>query len=641
MRAILLAAAAAASTLPGGAQTGAAPAVSEPTVVTVTGYPLPVSTVPAAVTVLGKDTVEGSCSASFYDILSTSALLNINRNGGQGGYSSITIRGGKPNFTLVLVDGIEINDIIDSLGGAVDFSPLTTDNIQQVEIVRGPLSAVYGSDAVSGVVNFVSRRGASQPVLDVSGMLGSFGTRNSRISTAGQRGKLDYSLSGSFLDVGEQVKQDPYRLGAFSFHSGIALGRDEFLGVTARFTDSTTQGFPVGGGGPEYSVLGQAQRIDARQWLIGAVFEQRPASFWDYGLAFDVFSRGQDLAIPAILDGIPASARSVPATMGTTSFQRYHGSFTNGLRLGKSWSAHVTGGLREDTGWNHSVLAGVIPDRFEQSRTIVSATGDLLYAVERWTASVGVRADKTGGYTAFVSPHAGIRYQAAGWLRLHSSWGEGYKLPSFYSLSDPLIGNRNLLPEYSRSIDAGLTAELLGNRITVDAGYFRNRYRDLIDFSAQQFRLINRSEVRTQGLELEARARVSRRIELGGSYSQLDWKLEPADEPFRNVPRWRAAGRIAWNPSARWQWGAEVLAVGRRADFELPVPLDSVAGGYSTVSLHAAYEPSRRVSLSLRVDNLLDARYHLYVGFPDPGIYVRAGVTYHVLTPGRSARGVR
>jgi vitamin B12 transporter len=619
------------------AQTAPVPQpVSGPTVITVTGYPMPPSTIPAAVTVIEQDVLGPNCSDSSVDLLSTSALLNVSRNGGQGGYGSITIRGGKPNFTLVLLDGIEINDISDSLGGAVDFSALSTGNIRQVEIVRGPLSAVYGSDSVSGVVNFVSRRGESQPSLDITSELGGFWTRGVGVNAAGLFGKLDYSFSGSFLGIGEQVKKDPYQLGTGAFHSGIALASDKFLTVTTRFADSVTQGFPVGGGGPEYSLVQQPQRVEARQFLLGFEFDQKVAPFWSYGIAFDFFDRRQDLVIPAILDRIPPSLQSIPAIQGNTSFQRYHGSFSNSLRLAKSLSVHLTSGLRQDDGRSDSVLGGKTPERFDLNRTNAYASGDLLYTVARWTASLGIRADHNSGLGALLSPRAGLSYQIVpGQLRFHVSAGRGYKLPSIYSLGDPLIGNKTLRPEFNKSIDAGLSLDLFSKRLSIEAVYFGNWYHDLIDFSAQQFRLVNRSAVQTRGLELEAKTRLNSRIQLSGSYSYLDWKLNPSVEPFRDVPHWRVAGGIAWTPSQRWQWGVEALAVGRRTDFQLPVPLESSVGGYATVSLHASCELSERVTSFFRAENLLNARYHQFVGFPDPGIYFRVGLIYHAWKPGQ------
>ena len=594
----------------------------EPTVVTVTGYPLPVTTVPASITLFNFDAIKQAVSDSAADLLSSTATLNVNRSGALGGYCSINIRGGKPNFTQVMIDGIQVNDIADSLGGAVDFSALSTGNIQQVEIVRGPLSSVYGSDSVSGVIQFVSRRGATQPYLDLTAASGSFATRNIGVAAGAQSGKLDYSLSVSYLGVSEQVKNDPYQLGTAAFHAGIAVSSNKFLAVTARFADSVTAGYPVGGGGSEYSVLQQAQRVEARQFLFGTQFDQRVNPTWSYGLAFDFFNRTQDLNIPAILDRNPPTFRSVPATLAGTAFDRYHAAFTNSFKVARSLTAHVSGGYRTDVG----------DANFHLNRTSFSLTTDLLYTIERLTLSFGARGDKVLDNRTYTSPHAGLMYQIVpGNLRLHATWGKGFKLPSFYSLADPLIGNSTLGAEYNQSFDAGLTADVFHKRVTVDAVYFHNTYRNLIDFSAQQFRLINRGLVETAGMEMETKVRLTNEIKLGASVNYLDWNLTPANEPFRNIPHWRVASTASWIPSRHFNLGVQFLAVGRRSDFQLPVPSLSSVGGYSTLSAHASFEVSERVTAFLRIDNLLNAKYHQFVGFPDPGLYVRLGVTFQAL----------
>ncbi len=170
-----------------------------------------------------------------------------------------------------------------------------------------------------------------------------------------------------------------------------------------------------------------------------------------------------------------------------------------------------------------------------------------------------------------------------------------------------------------------------GKRLTADAVYFRNSYHDLVDFSAQQFRLINRSAVETSGMEFETKALIADGFQFGASVNYIDWSLNPSTEPFRNIPHWRVASSLAWSPSRKWKLGLEFLGVGRRADFQLPVPSVGTVGGYSTLSLQAMYEASPRASVFFRVDNLLNAKYHQFVGFPDPGVYARAGVTFHAL----------
>ena len=139
----------------------AAPPPPEPTVVTVTAQATPLSETSASVTVLSRDYIESSRSETAADLLRAAPFLQIAQSGGSGGLTTITIRGSKPNFVMVLIDGIPVNDITTSLGGSFDFSSLPLDNIERIEIIRGPLSSIYGSDAIGGVINFISRRGGA------------------------------------------------------------------------------------------------------------------------------------------------------------------------------------------------------------------------------------------------------------------------------------------------------------------------------------------------------------------------------------------------------------------------------------------------------------------------------------------------
>ncbi|HEY4087607.1 MAG TPA: TonB-dependent receptor plug domain-containing protein, partial [Bryobacteraceae bacterium] len=139
-----------------------------PTVVTVTAQGMPVSEVPASVTVLSRDYIESSHADNAADLLRAAPFLQIAQTGAGGGLTTVSIRGAQSNFTLVMIDGIPVNDSTNLLGGAFDLTTLPVSNIEQVEIVRGPLSSIYGSDAIGGVINFISRKGAKKSLIEAS-----------------------------------------------------------------------------------------------------------------------------------------------------------------------------------------------------------------------------------------------------------------------------------------------------------------------------------------------------------------------------------------------------------------------------------------------------------------------------------------
>ena len=160
---------------------------------------------------------------------------------------------------------------------------------------------------------------------------------------------------------------------------------------------------------------------------------------------------------------------------------------------------------------------------------------------------------------------------------------------------------------------------------------FYNSFRDLVDFSPQLFQLVNRSRATTRGVELGAALPLNGKGRLGGHLQFLDWELQGTTEPLRDRPRWRGGSYVDWeiHPRTRLRW--EILWVGERYDFQLPVPEMETVGGYSTSSLVFGYRLAQGLEAFGRVDNVFDSSYQEFIGFPHPGIYARAGLRLRVL----------
>jgi vitamin B12 transporter len=601
---------------------------AEPTVITVTGQATPISATSASVVVVTRQVIEDSHAENVVDVLRQIPFLFVAQSGARGGLTTITLRGGKPNFTVVLYDGIPINDITDVLGGSYDLSTMSTDGIEQIEIVRGPLSSMYGSDAIAGVINIIPRRGEGKPVFEVGGALGSFLTRDVNAAVSGKTGNLDYSFAGSYLDIGQQVKKDPYSLGTAGVNSHLTLGNDKLLSFVVRYQNAETAGFPPGGGGPEYSILQETQSVHTVELVTGIGFQQQVNPTWLYALSFDFFDRTQNSNIPPLLDAIPPTFNSIPAEITDTNFKRYRFNFTNTLRLGSNLSAELGAGWMREEGVSTGTLA-TIPDNFTLTRDTADVNGVVTYSVHGLTATAGMRVDKTTNFRAVYSPSVGISYRIASQgPRFKANWGRGFKTPSFYALADKVVGNPLLKPEFSRSYDLGVEDNFLHGKLRGELTVFRNSYTDLVDFSAVVFRLVNRSQARTEGAEFALTAPINSRLELRTYASYLQWRLMDTTEPLRDVPHWQSGGGITWKIRPRWHSQADILAAGRRYDFQVPVPLQQTVGGYSTASLSTSYEFSDAFTGSVRVDNLFNQQYHEYIGFPNPGVYVRVGVQY-------------
>ena len=279
----------------------------DPIVVTVSAEAIPLSASSASVTILTREFVEESRAESMADLLRQVPFLYMSQTGGRGGLTTVSLRGGETNFTLVMIDGVPVNDITNLLGGAVDFATISTDNIEQVEIVRGPMSSLYGSEGIGGVINIITRSGEDEPYLSVEGTLGNFGTSRAGFQSGGKLSWVDYSLSGSYFDIDEQIENDGFSVGTVSFKSTLPLGAGKALQFTTRYQDSRSRGFPENGGGPGFSILRDPKVADVEQLTLGLGYQQQVSPGWLYGLDFDLFSRQQDDMAPAILDGLPPS----------------------------------------------------------------------------------------------------------------------------------------------------------------------------------------------------------------------------------------------------------------------------------------------------------------------------------------------
>ncbi len=597
----------------------------DPTVVTVTARAMPLSSTSASVTVLTRDYIDSSHADSAADLLRSTPFLQIAQSGSSGGLTTVTIRGAKSSFTLIMIDGIPVNDITTLLGGSFDLSSLPIDSIEQVEIVRGPLSSVYGSDAIGGIINFISRKGSKTSILDISGELGTFLRRQIKVDTAGTWKALQYSAGATWLDVGPQVADDAYSVGSLSLNGSLNLGPNRILDFTARWLNDESAGFPAGSGGAEYAILRQPVSDHAIELVLGTSLKGQVRPWWIYSVDLDRINRTENNATPAVLDQVPPTFHSLPSSTSYTDFTRVRLGATSRFILHPHLSLALSAGVHQETGSTVAFLNATIPQSFAISRTSMLGGSEVEYSTSRLTATAGFSFDKTSGYGEVTSPRLGVNWlPMEGGPRFRTSWGKGFKLPSFYSLGNPSVGNPLLRPERANSFDAGLEQTIPATHLTGSITYFRNDFQDLINFDSVTFRLMNTSRILTQGAEFGADYAVTSQFHFGLDVSYVAW-TNPA-QPLRNIPHGNGGVHFDWKFSARLRARAETQWMGRRYDFQIPLPNETSVGGYSNTNVSANYEVSRRLSFYLRGDNLFNAKYHEFIGFPTPGIALRFGV---------------
>ncbi len=614
-----------------------APLELDPVVVTATVVPTPLSRESASVTVISRQQIEAQKVRNVIDLLRQAPGLHIDQAGARGSVSSVYTRGGDPNFTVVLIDGVKVNDPTNSRGGSFDFSTLNTENIERIEIVRGPLSAVYGSDAMSGAINIITRQGKAKATRKVEVAGGRYEYLRMAADVQGMVGVMDYAVSGAYVDNGEPVEGSGFE--NFTLYANLGLPPTDNMELrwVVRYANSDSDAFPDDSGGPEFAVLRDVETRDMQELTLGMTLVHTPLPWWEYHLQFGLYNRREDVDSPGVAPGV-RSPVGIPPNIARNSFWRYdltlHNLFpvTKGVQLAMGAQAQF-----EDGTSRGSLDFGgfLVPTNFELSRDIWAPFFEVQFSlIPGLLIQGGVRVDFPEGFDTEVSPRFGASYtfDTTG-TTLRATWGEGFKLPSFFALAHPFVGEPerrrrglpDLKPESSESFDVGVTQVLWEKQLTISVTYFHNAFADPIDFDETQNLLVNRSKVTTKGVELSLGVEPWSTLSFLAHLTYLKSDIEGTDEELRNRPEWRGGFSVQWRPWRMLDANLKTLFVGEVPDSSIPTG-DVTLDPYARVDLTVNWTINANWSAFLVVDNLFDADYEEFVGFPAPGINPRVGV---------------
>jgi vitamin B12 transporter len=624
---------------------GADPAVAdrapergiETIVVTSSLDPLPRVIAPAAVDVVSGAELERAHYDGLLDALRHRPGLHADAPGGRGSRGSVYTRGLDPNHTVVLFDGIPLNDSTNARGGSFDFSNFDNlDAIERVEIVRGPVSAVQGSDALAGAIQVITRDGRGPDTLRIGASGGRFGYARGYARASGERGPFDALVAGSYTDEGEPAENGDYRGGTALAAVGLALPGDARLRGSLLYRGSQTAAFPEFSGGPELAAIRSFEHRETRSVAGGLALTQRPAAWLDYTLSGWLYRRREDRMSPGVApDPSNPFDPGVPAEPDSRDWLRRGALALRGTAQGPAGLALTLG---SEIQWEHGQTRGVLvpplaTDRsdFDLARRIAAP-----FAEARWLCTcgavlvAGVRSDFARGDAAEVMPRVSGSAPVFDLpLRIRGSYGEGFKRPSFFALGNPSVGNPDLAAERSRGWDAGLQYARPRGRISAELNYFDLRVRNLIDFDVNSFTLRNLGEVRSTGVELALHAKPIESLTVTGHGTYTESVDVETGDRLRNRPRWRGGVALDWRATHALSLRLEALFVGDTLDASVPTGRGNIVtlDGYPRVDFGLAWDPFEWLRLNLTVDNLFDAHYQEAIGYPAPGIRPRAGLT--------------
>ena len=602
--------------------------LSSSVIVTAQTVPTSAQQTTAPTDVLSRETIDERQAVSLPELLQFSPGISLDRTGPFGGSTSVFLNGGNSNFTKVLVDGTPINPA----GSGVDFSSLTTENIDKIEIVRGAESAIYGSDAVSGVIQLFTHRGDTRvPALSVYSEGGNFSSGRGGTDLSGVLGKFDYSGAASYFQTDGQGPNDYFVNRTLSGNFGYSFSDTNQLHVSLR-NNTSDAGIPGPTlQGPPDLFQGYGQKI----FSANARWELTSGSHWHHQL------------------------------MGSDSFTRQHNFANQGdtfpydslLRFNRAalnpQSSYVSRTFIATVGYQYEVENGGInfisPGHLRRNNQ--AGYLDFRYTpVSRLTLDFGGRVEANSSFGTRVVPRVGGSYALHygkgffGDTRYRAFYGQGIKEPRFDQTfgTDPCVpGNPNLKPEASKGWTTGFDQKLASDRWKLSADYFYSRFYDIISFaptSAFCGTYFNTDLAFARGINFASEVRVRKWLFVNGNYTYDDTRVVKSENPFADpslvpgnhlIRRPVNSGSFGVNLNyARVNWNFIGYFTGVRTDSNFVNPTQTTNPGYARFDMAANYNVTRGLFVTARANNLFDKEYQDALGYPALGRYYMFGLRY-------------
>ncbi len=644
-------------------QSAAPLAEPPPLEVTVTAnrQPTAIQRTGSAITVISRAEIERTNPASLVDVLRNVPGVSLTEAGGPGATSDIIIRGGNPNHTLVLIDGVRVNDPAQA-SGQFDASIIAPALIDRIEVLRGPQSALYGSDAIGGVVNIITKRGRGQPSFSLGFEAGSYGRLSTVGSAAGSIGSWSYAFSAA-AQRADGFSRYGYRIGRLGTANNIEgirggpLENDGFtrLGGYGRLGYDPNTGF-------RFEVSALSDYTKAQTDAGSSLAVPSANTFPDTGSKVDrTFSQ---IAAKAELDSLEGALTNSVQLFGSrternfidSSLSRSSGILREtrsssdfiGDRVGAEYQAtlrlqqfgSLIAGTRLERELAQTFSANILPVPGPRIQNI-DAHQDTLSAFALWQLpigerlmlSLGGRHDKVSDLQGFNTwrTTAAYRIQETGTV-LRASAGTGAKAPTLFQRFAN-VGTPDLQPEFSTGYDAGIDQSVLDGRVRLSLTVFQNNIRNLIQFNSTAACLaqsasscyFNVARAATSGVETSARfGLVEGVLSATTVYTYLQAKDEATNLTLQRRPQHTGRVALQWTPVSALLIEPSVTMVSER--FSSTGERNRLAP-FARFDVASSYRLNETWKATLRVENITNARYQDVYNFGTTGRAAYAGLT--------------
>ncbi|MEO5866920.1 MAG: TonB-dependent receptor [Sphingomonas sp.] len=604
---------------PAFAQSGAAK--DDDIVVTATGVAQPADQVGQAVTIIDRAEIERRQTVALSDLLATTPGVTVSRNGGIGAVTAVRIRGAEDSQTLTLIDGVRVNDP-SSPAGAFDFASLLGGSIDRVEVLRGPNSVPWGSQALGGVVNIVTVQPGNTPTARFNVDYGAHQTLSANAALSGKTGILSGALTGGYLRTdgisaaANGTERDGYRQYGATGRIGVAITDQIGIDLRAYFADGRIDldGTPP----PTYTLSDDPEYSTSKEFYGYAGVH---ANFLD-----GRFKNHAAFTLANIdRDNFASPAATAPSffSRGRSERYEYQGDFqvADPLRL-VAGAEHEDSRLRTDTDAHASGVNSFYGEA-------------IITPVRQLTVTGGVRRDENRDYRGHTSFGANLALALDEGTTIRASYADGFKAPTLYQRYSA-YGTQTLQPETARNVDVGIAQSFLARRAQVSVTYFHRDISNQIDFRScvaaecgtQPFGLYdNIVRTRAQGAEFELALRPVDDLTVSANYSYIDSRNRSPDANFGKDLARRPKQTVSVSADYRLPFGLSLGAtVSHVGDSFDNAANTTRLDGYVLAGVRAELPIGRRFAVYGRIENVFDEKYQTVKGYGTDGRAAYGGV---------------
>ncbi len=616
-------------------------------VVSATKSPVSRDQLTQSVTVISGDELRAHGVARVSDALQLVPGVTVAQNGSFGSVSSLFLRGGESRYTKVLIDGVAVNQS----GGFFDFSHLTTDNVERIEIVRGPSSVLYGADAVTGVIQVFTRQGRGPLALSTAARGGTYGTFDGEVGISGSSGGIGYTLDGgAHRTDGLLSFNNEYSNGTLSGSMSATPRPGTVARLTARYSSAEFH-YPTDyTGAPVDSNSYRVQHrltvgLDAGAQITSVVRAQLLAG------TNELSDLTEDIAIP-----FGASSQVHSADMSRGHRRSVEGRLLFALPAATTINVGVEYVSEKETSTNTVGAVGSQTSpvsRFAAERSDRAVYAEVLGSLRnRLSYTVAARVDDNSDYASYSTCRLGTSIPVSTGTRLHASWSTAFSAPAFSQLRPTLytVGSPDLTPEHSRSWEAGIGHTLASGFARISASYFNQRFRDLIQYVSggpPSFlgSYANLTEAESNGYEGEIEITPPGIVSGSASLTRATPKVTRISSAYVGdltvgqalIRRPTHSGTVSLSIAPKpASLSVTASYIGKRPDVDFaqfPSPTVTLPA-YVRLDAGGAFELWRgsgnsSLAVTARAENALNRRYETVLRFPAPGRVILIGARFN------------